>query len=65
MCPVSINLAILALSACADNLMTSCKVWAESKYTVPTANESAKTGADVMKNATNNELLNMVLALTH
>src|ERR1700730_11807663 len=57
MCPFSINLAIPSLSACADNLMTSFKVCAESKYTVPTTRVSAKTGSDAANNAMNKNVM--------
>ena len=55
-CPLSINLAIPSLSPCDDNLMTSCRVCAESKYTVPTANVSAKAGTDAMSKTVNKDL---------
>ena len=41
-----------SLSCCADKLITSFKVCSESKYTESTTNVSAKTGTDVMNNAT-------------
>ena len=37
-----------SLSCSVDKLITSFKVCSESKYTEPTTNVSAKTGADVM-----------------
>src|SRR5271166_3611316 len=46
-----------SLSCSVDKLITSFKVCSESKYTEPTTNVSAKTGADVMNNAINKDLV--------
>ena len=46
-----------SLSCSVDKLITSFSVCSESKYTEPTTNVSAKTGADVMNNAMNKDLV--------
>ena len=46
-----------SLSCSVDKLITSFKVCSESKYTEPTTNVSAKTGAGVMNKAMNKDLV--------
>ena len=46
-----------SLSCSADKLITSLKVCSESKYTESATKVSAKTGADVMNNERNKDLV--------
>jgi hypothetical protein len=51
-----------SLSCCDDKLITSLKVFSESKYTDPTINVSAEASADVMNNARSRDLVNTNVA---